>query len=115
MVLFIFLSILAISIVIGLNILTYRSVVNKALKKFIEPKLNERGLTFVKYKWPGLLSNGDFKPDDIKLTFMNKNGSPYNSQYAYIYYKDGNETQKITVRIDTAFLSINKIVYSSEF
>ena len=94
--------------------LIYRLIVKKALRKFIEPKLTEKGLTFVDYKWPGLLSNGDFKPDDITF-IMNKNGNIFNSSYAYIFYKDGNDTKKVTARIDTTFWFINKVMYSSEF
>jgi hypothetical protein len=96
--------------------LIYRLIVKKALKKYIEPKLDEKGLIFIDYKWPGLLSNGDFKADDVGLIIiMNKNGNVSNSSYAYIFYKEGNETKKITARIDTTFWFINKVVYSSEF
>jgi hypothetical protein len=108
------LAILIFPLIIGLNILIYRLIVKKALRKFIEPKLSEKGLTFVEYKWPGLLSNGDFKADDISLTIMNKNGNVSNSSYAYIFYKDGNKTKKITARIDTTFWFINRVIYSSE-
>jgi hypothetical protein len=115
MILFYSLAILIFPFIIGLNMLIYRLLIKKALKKYIGPKLDEKGLIFIDYKWPGLLSNGDFKIDDVGLTIMNKNGNVSNSSYAYIFYKDGNETKKITVRIDTTFWVINKVVYSSEF
>lgn len=107
------LAILIFVSIIGLNVLIYRHIVRRALRKFIEPKLNEKGLTFVDYKWPGLLSNGDFKSNDITL-IVNNNGNVFNSSYADIFYKDGNETKKITARIDTTFWFINKVVYSSD-
>jgi hypothetical protein len=100
--------------VIGLNMLIYNVIVKKALRKFIEPKLKEQKLTFIEYKWPGLLSYGDFKSDGITFTFMNKNGKPFNSIFTYIFYRKENETKKVTVRIDTTFLVITKVVYSSE-
>ena len=100
---------------VGINVLIYNLTIKKALRKFIEPKLRENGYAFTEYKWPGLLSNGDFKSDDITFTMMNKNGKMFNSMYAYIFYKKGKETKKITARIDTTLLFINKVVYSSEF
>ena len=95
--------------------LIYRTVVRSALRKYIEPKLKEKGFLFIDYKWPGILSNGDFKPDDIELTVMSNNGNASNSSYAYIFYQDGNNTKKITARIDTTLWSINSVVYSSDF
>jgi len=115
MILFLLLVILIFPLTIGLNILIYRLIVKSALRKFIEPKLSEKGLIFVDYKWPGVLSNGDFEADGLTFTVMNKNGSVFNSSYAYIFYKDGSETKKITARIDTMFWFIKKVVYSSEF
>ena len=44
---------------------------------------------------------------------MNKNGSASNSVYAYIFYKKGSESKKVTARIDTTFLFIKKISYST--
>jgi hypothetical protein len=115
MFLFYSLVVLIFPVIIGLNILIYRLVVNKALKKYIKPMLVEKGLIFIEYKWPGLLSNGDFKPDDISFTIVNTNGNISNSKYAYIFYKKASEIKKITVRIDTMFLFIiNKVAYSSD-
>ena len=101
--------------IIFLNMLTYRMVVKKALRKYIEPKLTEQGLLFVEYKWPGLLSKGDFKNENFSFTIMNRNGRASFSSYADIFYKRLNDTKKVTVRIDTTFLIINKVSYSSEF
>jgi hypothetical protein len=109
------LVILIFPVIIGLNILTYRFIVNKALKKHIKPMLEESGLIFIEYKWPGLLSNGEFKPDNTSFKLMNKNGNMFNSMYAYIFYKKANETKKFTVRIDTTAWYVNKVAYSSDF
>lgn len=108
------LIILIFPVVIGLNIFIGRAIIKTALRKYIEPKLKENGLLFVDYKWAGLFSSGDFKDNQLQLSFMGKNGNISNSIYAYIYYKDLNNTKKITVRIDTTFLFIQEVAYSAE-
>lgn len=115
MIVFILSAILFALVFIALQMLIYRIILKNALRKYIEPKLKEKGFIFINYKWPGILSNGDFEPDDIKLTVMNKNGSASQSYYAYVFYKDSNETKKITARINTAIWSIDSVVYSSDF
>jgi hypothetical protein len=109
------LLILIFPVVIALNMLIYRIIIKNALKKYIEPKLKEKGLLFIDYKWPGLLSNGDFEDNNLTLKVMNKNGNVSNSTYAYIYYKELNGAKKITVRVDTTFWIIDSVTYSSEF
>ena len=94
--------------------LIYHVIVKKAIRKYIKPKLNEKGLIFVDYKWPGLFSIGDFKENTWTIPVMNKNGNTFNSTYANIYYKELNETKKITVRIDTIFFLFQKVTYSSD-
>jgi hypothetical protein len=108
------LAILLFPLIIALNMLIYRLIVKKALKKYIEPKLTQRGLLFIDYKWPGLFSSGDFKDQALTITIMNKNGNIFNSVYTYVYYKESNETKKITARIDTIFWFIKKVTYSSD-
>lgn len=100
--------------IIGINILIYNLTVKKAIKKIIEPKLKENGYSFVGYEWPGFLSNGDFKANNINIRTMSKNGRIINSMYAYIFYKRENEAKKITVQIDTLFFIIRNVFYSSE-
>ncbi len=109
------LLILIFPVIAFVNVLIYRIIVRKALKKYIEPQLKEKGLLFISFKWPGLFSNGDFKNDTLTLTVMNKNGKVSNSVYAYIYYKDLSDIKRITTRIDTKFGIIDSITYSSEF
>ncbi|WP_461453375.1 hypothetical protein [Mucilaginibacter sp.] len=115
MIIFIPIVILFFSLIIALQFLIYRIIIKNALTKYIEPKLKEKGFIFIDYKWPGLLSNGEFKPDDIALSVMNKNGNASISNYAYIFYKDVNDTKKVTAKIDTTLLSITSVSFSSDF
>jgi hypothetical protein len=101
--------------IIALQMLIYRLIVKSALRRYIEPKLKEKGFIFTSAKWPGFLSNGEFKDDDITLTLMNKNGNVSNAIYTDIFYNDGNESAKISARIETTFWRIKSVVYSSEF
>jgi hypothetical protein len=114
MILFILLAILFFSLFIFLQSLLYRSIVKKAIRNYIEPKLIEKSYSFIEYKWPGLLSNGDFEDDQITLAVTSKFGNSSNTFYADIYYKAGNETKKVTAKIDTSFLSIYKVSCSKE-
>jgi hypothetical protein len=100
--------------IIALNMLLYHMIVRKALRKYIKPKLKDNNMSFIKYKWPGLFSNGDFKDDEMALTIMSKNGSIVNSTYVDIYYNKLDDTKKITARIDTIFFFIYKVHYSSK-
>jgi hypothetical protein len=109
------LIILIFPLIVSINILIYRLIVRKALKRYIDPQLKEKGLSFISFKWPGLFSSGDFKNGTLKLTVMNKNGKVLNSVYAYIYYKDLSDIKRVTARIDTKFGVIDGITYSSEF
>lgn len=116
MILFYSLIILIIPFIISINVLTYRLTIKKALNNYIIPKLKENDLVFIDYSWPGLFSNGKFKDDPLKLTFMNKNGQSSILLYAdIIYYTTTGETKKITARIDTTFFIIKKISYSADF
>src|ERR1700744_2784325 len=103
--LFILLAILFLGLFILLQSVIYKSTVKRAIKKYIEPKLNEKSYAFIDYKWPGLLSSGDFK--DLAFTLItNKYGNSAISYYADIYYKAGNDTKRVTAKIDTSFFSI---------
>ena len=108
------LLILFFPLLISLNVLIYVSIVKKALRKYIKPILEEKNLSYVEYKWPGLFSDGDFNENDFIISIVNSYGSTSNSYYAYIYYRTGNETKKTTVKIDTRFWVIKKVTYSSE-
>lgn len=100
--------------VILLNVFIVSYTIKRALKKYIIPKLQERGLLLESYKWVGLLKFGDFKNEKHVLRPSIGGGSPMISIYIYIYYKDLETRKRITVRIDTLFLFIRKVAYSTE-
>jgi len=76
--------------------------------------LQNKGLTFIKYKWCGFLSTGNFKDDSIGITFSSKNGSPSNSVYADVLYLENNSEKSITIKIDTLFGFIKRVKFSSD-
>ncbi len=106
------LIILLFPFIISVNVLIYRAMVKKAIRKYIEPKLKEKGLLFINYKWPGLLSTGDF--DNGWNITLNTGGNTSQSVYVYIYYEDSSGAKRITARIDTTLWFINSVTYSSE-
>lgn len=113
LILFYLLVILFFSAIIYINVLIYRSIVKRALRKYIEPELNKNGYTFIEYKWPGLFSSGDFKQMKISL-ITNKYGGILNVSYVDIYYEAGNDTKKVTAKISTTLFFISGVSYSNE-
>jgi hypothetical protein len=103
------------AVLICIQMLIYRALVRGALRTYIEPMLKEKGFLFIDYKWPGLFSDGDFDNEIFTLTVMNINGNASTSTYAYIFYKDGNDTKKVTARIEATFWFIDKVLYSTAF
>jgi hypothetical protein len=101
-------------VVIFLNIFIVSYIIKSALKKFVKPQLIQKGFVFVDYKWCGFFSHGEFKDDKFKITFVSMNGNPSISIYVDIYYKDAGLEKKITIRIDTLFCFIRKVVYSAK-
>jgi RHS repeat-associated protein len=101
-------------IVIILNIYQTKYLIKRALKRFVIPKLKEKGFTFKGYRWVGFFKFGDFKDEVITLRPSFTGGSPFLSIYVYIYYIDTDLEKRITVKIDTLFLFIKKVSYSSE-
>jgi hypothetical protein len=91
------------------NIFFVRFLINRALKKFVKPKSESKGFTFLYYKWCGLFSFGNFKDDKLGLTF---GGDPRISIYVNIFYKGSDFEKHFTVRIDTIFGFIRKVAYS---
>ena len=110
----IFIVVAMFSVVILLNIYIPKYIINKALNKFVKPMLQNKGLTFIKYKWCGFLSTGNFKDDSIGITFSSKNGSPSNSVYADVLYLENNSEKSITIKIDTLFGFIKRVKFSSD-
>ncbi len=107
-------AILFYSIIILLNIYIYRSVINKAIDNFIKPKLQDKGLSFLRYKWLGFFNRGAFTNDTLVLIPSLKFGYPIISIYIDIYFTNGVDERKISVRIDKSLFLIRKIYYSDE-
>ena len=101
--------------IILINVYLHKLVINRALTKFIIPHLNENGLTFVNYKSVGFFKFGDFKPKD-EVTFwpFMATGSPVQSIYIYVFYKEGETEKRVTVKINVLLLFIKKVIYSGE-
>jgi CDP-diglyceride synthetase len=105
----------ACAIFIIAGICTWRYIINRALKKFVIPLLKNKGLVFVRYKWVGPFGTGDFEENTIVIRPSMSFGGLYVSIYMYIYYySELNVKNRITVRIDTLFLFIKKVVFSEE-
>ncbi|HZY35980.1 MAG TPA: hypothetical protein VFE53_04985 [Mucilaginibacter sp.] len=109
--------------VIGLIVLIYstvifgiiwlvRLVINKAIEKFVKPKLKERKLTFEDYKWLGVFDRGDFLKDDLVFIPSLKTGYPVTSIYIDVYFLDDSKKDKMTVRIDGTLWHIRNVFFS---
>ncbi|PWG78015.1 hypothetical protein [Pararcticibacter amylolyticus] len=104
---------LAVVLVIG-NMLIYRWVVSRAMKKFIRPYFTRIGYEIRQTKFVGLLKTGDFKVAGFPLRPFMPKGNPMQTTYVYLYLSKGSGPQvRITARIDTLFLFIRKVEYSS--
>ncbi len=102
-------------VVILLNIFIAKYIIKRAVKRFVIPTLENKGLVFKDYKWVSFFQFGDFKDEKVAFRPSLTGGSPYISLYVYIYYMDSDSKNKrITIRIDTLFLFIRKVEYSSE-
>jgi hypothetical protein len=95
-----------------LNILIFRLIINRALRKYIEPDLKEKGMFFERYKWLGFFNTGDFA--ELTITFGGSNASARLSIYIDVYYQSTKEQKRTTVRIDTFYLFIRRVKYSSD-
>ncbi len=96
--------------VIALNVLIVRSIINRALNRFIKPTLASNGLTFIDHNWAGLFSTGDFKS---QFSFWDLVIRSEPAIFVYVAYYDNNVKKRITVRIDTVFLFIQRVIYSN--
>jgi len=110
----IILIIILFSTIILLNFLLFKFIVNKAIKKYIKPKLDSAGLIFTSYNWLGFFNRGDFKNDKFVLLPSLKGGYPVIATYIDVFYSKGAIQKKLTVRIDTFFIIIIRVIYSSE-
>jgi len=98
-----------------LIIYNIKYLIYRAIKKFVKPALENKGLTYINYKWCGFFSHGSFKDDPIEITFISsKYGNSSNSIYADVYYDDNKSQKSITIRIDTVFGFVKRIAYSDD-
>jgi hypothetical protein len=102
-------------LVVLLNILTYKLIVSRALKKIMKPYFNSLGYRIDKVEFPGLFSTGDFKNRGFQIRPVFKMGSPVNSTFVSLFLKpieNQREIIRITAKIETVFLFIRKVEYS---
>lgn len=98
-----------------LNFCIYKYVINKAIRKYIKPKLQSFGFTFLDYKWLGFFNHGNFNNDKLVLLPSLKSGYPVIATYVDVFYNEVSNSKRVTVRIDTFFIVILRVSYSSEF
>jgi hypothetical protein len=98
-----------------LNFFIVKYLINKAIRKYITPKLQRAGLTFSDYKWLGFFDHGNFKNDKFILLPSVKGGYPVIATYIDVFYDEGSNQKKVTVKIDTFFVFIVRVLYSNEF
>lgn len=97
-----------------LNFLIVKHIINKAVRKSIQPRLLDLGLELKDYKWLDLFDQGMFRNERFALRPSLKNGNSTMSLYVdVLYLKDGN-IKKVTVQIDTMLLFIRRITYSND-
>jgi hypothetical protein len=103
-------------LIIASNVFFLHLLIKAALKSYIKPQLEAKGLYFKDYKWCGFFNTGDFKNVDIGLTTLSKTGLNSISVYTFIYYQsvEQNLEKKVTAKIDVVGISIEKVVYSNE-
>jgi hypothetical protein len=77
--------------------------------------LQSAGLTFTDYKWLGFFNHGNFKNDRFILLPSVKGGYPVIATYIDVFYHEVSNQKKVTVRIDTFFIVIVRVLYSTEF
>jgi hypothetical protein len=104
---------LAIILVVG-NVLIYRWIVSRALRKFIRPHFMDLGYKVQNVEFVGLFKTGDFKRSGFPLRPFMHSGNPMQTTYVYVYLsKDVNHQVRITAKINTVFLFIKKVEYSA--
>jgi len=104
----------AILTIILFNVIAYKLIVHRAIRKYIRPDLNHKNLIYLKHKIIGPLGTGDFNEKNT-LTLVSFRGGPRIFFYVYIYYKSPEAEKKVTALVDTIFFVIRKVSYSSEF
>lgn len=91
--------------------LTQKYFMNLAIKKFIIPKLLEKGFTLRTHKPFKLFEKKTgFKEKYTLLPFM-KNGSLFMMYYFHIWYRQGDIEYKNACRVEVLFLFIKKVEF----
>jgi len=90
-------------------------VISLTLKRNVVPKLANKGLHFIRYKWVGPIGTGDFN----KLIFsipglFSLRGTTILPLYFYIFYRDNVVEKRITIKINTIFFFVKSVEYSNE-
>lgn len=100
--------------VIGGNALLIYFLIKRAVNKYVKPRLQSSGLIFVRSQWAGFFNLGDFGTSVFSLKPYFIRGNPSIAIYAYVYYKEFEVIKRFTIRIDTLFLFIRNVTFSSE-
>jgi hypothetical protein len=100
--------------IILLNIIIGKAFINRAIRKFVIAKLESKGLSYLKYKWTGLFSYGDFKNEKITFRPSFGGGSPWLSIYVFIFYLEHRVEKRMTIKIDTFMFFIRTVVFSDD-
>jgi|GEM_PF-5209983 len=83
----------AIVFTIGINVLIYKHILKKALRKHIQPFWDVRGYKIEYCKFAGILSTGDFKRKGFPFWPFLSNGYPIHSTYVYLFIKQHNNSK----------------------
>lgn len=103
-------------LMLTVNVLIYKLIVDRAVKKYINPYLSILGYKIDKVKFAGLFQIGDFKRKGSPLRPFMFGGYPIHSTYIYVFVKTNdpnNNPVRITARIISLFLFIRKVEYSN--
>ncbi len=102
-------------LVIALNIGIHYLLIKRAIRKYVKPALEKKGLAYIDYKTINIFESGDFKgKEEKKFTLLVTNGSPSIDIYIYVYYQSGDLQKRITVKVETRLLFISTVKYSGE-
>jgi hypothetical protein len=108
--------VLILTLVIALNIGIHYLLIKRAIRKYVKPTLNQKGLVYINYRAINIFASGDFEGKDRRtfIPVVSTGGSPSIDIFFYIFYKSGDLPKRITVKIETTLLFIRNVKYSSE-
>lgn len=97
------------------NLLIYKWIVSRALKKYIKPHFSDLGYGITKTHFVGLFKSGDFIRDGFQFRPFMPSGYPLQSTYIYVYLHKNTVSDcqiRVTVKIMTLFLFIKNVEYT---